>query len=888
MRRESETVTVTLDGREVEGSQDMTILELARESDVKIPTLCDHPALSPYGACRVCLVEDNESGNLVAACVTKISQGMVINTQSPQVLKHRKMIVQLLLASHPTSCAVCDKGNRCDLRRIASDLGIGLPEVYRIPQTGLVHDLNPFIERNPSKCVLCGKCIRVCRELVVEGALDYLGRGFRASASTFGEVPLEESECTFCGACVAACPTGALMEKDRVYGGTTREIVDTICPYCACGCEIRVEIKNGRVVRATPGDESRPLCVRGSYGLDFVHSPDRISRPHIRRKGELEEATWDEALGLVSDKLREIRDEYGPDSIAVLGSSKGTNEENYLLQRFTRCIIGTNNIDNGSRLHNPATRVGLGETVGLSGTTNYLEDLNGSDVIIVVGADLSNTAPQVSYAVKRAAMRDETRLIVIDPGKTGLTRFADMWLRPALGTDISLLIAMAQVICEEDLWDREFVARKTEGFEDFSSAIRRWSPEWAEDATGINAKRIRSAARMYAGASKAAIVYGSGITQQRRPAESVKVLASLAMLTGNLWRPGGGIYAVGKDSNGQGACDMGALPDLLPGYHSVDHRGSRTGFEEAWGTRLPERPGLSAIEMLTAAREGKIRAMYVVGENPMQNYPHPRWMREALAGLDLLVVQDMFLNETGEFADVVLPAASFAEKEGTMTNFEGRINSLKRVIKPVGDSLPDWEIVLRLAEEMGAPLPFSSLSDIRAEITDLLPEIGPLDEAHIINNASSQPPHAHRWPASRGVAHFRLPELTLVPEPPREYPFTLVVTNTLWGQGSGARTGRAPRLERFAGESYVEMSSFEAGKLGIEVGDRVRIISTAGEVSARVRFRDELEDGVLAFPGHFRQQPATALFDATVDADTGTPMMKSCHVRLERMESHGR
>ncbi len=887
MRLELETVTVTLDGCEVEGSQDMTILELARESGMQIPTLCDHSALGPYGACRVCLVEDEKTERLVASCVTTIHQGMVINTKSPRALQHRKMIVRLLLASHPTSCAVCDKGNRCDLRRIASDLGIGLTGMYSIPQPGLVEDLNPFIERNPSKCILCGKCIRICRELVVEGALDYLGRGFGVTANTFGKTPLEESECTFCGACVAACPTGALMEKDRVYGGTTRQVVETVCPYCACGCEIRVEVKDGRLVRATPKDEGKPLCVRGSYGLDFVHSSDRLQRPHARRNGKLEETTWDQALGTAADRLREIRDEHGPDSIAVLGSSKATNEDNYLLQRFTRCVIGTNNIDNGSRLYNPATRVGLGDTVGLTGTTNYLENLNGSDVIIVVGADLANSAPQVGYAVRRAALQEETQLIVIDPAKTKLTQFSDMWLQPALGTDILLLIAMAQVICEEDLWDREFVSRKTDGFEDFSSAIRKWSPEWAESMTGISAGKIRSAARAYANAPKAAIVYGSGITQQRRPAESVRALASLAMLTGNVWRPGGGLYAIGRDSNGQGACDLGALPDLLPGYHNIEHRGSRAGFEEAWETDLPEKPGLSALQMLHAAKEGKVRALYVVGENPMQNYPDPAWVTEALSNLDLLIVQDMFLNETAEQADIVLPAASFAEKEGTMTNFEGRINSLKRVIRPLGESLPDWEIVLRLAEKMEQPLPFSSLGDIRAEIMDLLPEIGPLDQPHA-KDVSSQPPHAHRWPASRGMAHFRLPKISPVPDAPREYPYTLVITNTLWGQGSGARTGRAPRLQRFAGEIYVEMSEFDAQVLGIESGDKVVLISPVGKVTARVRLNHTLPDGVLALPGHFRQQPTTALFNTSIDPDTGTPMLKSCHVRLERMESHGR
>ncbi len=880
-------VRVMLDGRESEGSPDMTILELARREGVEIPTLCEHRALSPYGSCRVCLVEEEKSGALVASCATAVAPDMVISTQSDRVRKHREMIVRMMLASHPSSCPVCDKGNRCELRRVAADLGIAAPRMDRVAQPTQVLDLNPFIERDMSKCILCGQCIRVCQELVVEGALSYRERGFDAHAATFSDGILGDSECTYCGACVSACPTGAMMEKKRVYSGSGDRTVETVCPYCGCACPIQVTVKGDRIVRVEPADPEQPLCVRGSYGLDFVHSPDRLRTPHIRCGDELVPVDWDEALAYAGENLTRIIESRGPDAAAVLGSSKGTNEENYLLQRFARGVLGTNNVDNGGRLYNAAVRVGLNETIGVPETTDRIGALADAEVIVVVGADLVNSAPQLAYAVRRAVKLGDAQLILIDPGRTRLGWMADMWLQPRFGTDGAFLAAVTHVICEENLVDQEFVARKTEGYQALCDAAAEWSPEWAEELSGIPARHIRQVARRYAGASQAAIIYGTGVTQQNRPGEGVKQLANLTMLTGNLWRTGGGLYAVQKESNGRGACEMGALPDFLPGYHRVDHRGMRRGYEETWGIEVSDAPGLSALEMMLAAERGEIGALYVVGENPLQNYPNPGKMRRALEEVDFLLVQDLFLSETAEMADVVLPAASFCEKDGTFINFEGQIRTLNRVLDPSEGSLTDWEIVLGLSEVMGSSLPFSSVGDIQAEVSDLLPEIGPLDTGRHARDMENGGPGAaaRRWPASRGIARFSVPELTLPEPPPEEYPFTLVVSNTLWGQGGGGRTGRSKRLLEFAGDSFVEVCTEDAGRLGLEQGNRVRLVSPVGDITVRAALTDALPQGVLALPAHFRDAPATALFDVTLDRDTRTPMMKSCHVRMERRGS---
>ncbi len=878
-----EAITITLNGREISGQPGVTILDLARESGVAIPTLCHDPHLDPIGACRICIVEDERSGALMASCVTPIAPGMVINTESPRVQERRKTIIKLMLASHPDSCLVCDKGNRCQLRKIASDMGVGLVEFQRIPQLAVIEEVNPFIERDLSKCILCAKCIRADQELVCEGAIDYLGRGFVSKPATLGDLPLEKSECTFCGTCVALCPTGAIMEKDRTYTGTTATTVRTICPFCGCGCGICLEVKDNRLVRVRP-DEDNPLnhgtlCVKGSYGCDFVHSPERLTSPMVKVNGNFEAVSWEEALGVAANEFKRIKEAHSPNSLAIFGSSKCTNEENYLLQRFARCVLGTNNIDNGSRLYNAASRAGLWETVGCRGTTDSLDSLEQSRVILVIGADPTSSAPLVGYAIKRAVKRKSAKLVLIDPRQTKLTAWAHFWLRPKVGTDVALINGMAKVIMDEDLLDKEHVSSKTTNFEALAKALQEYTPGDVEEITGVPGEEMCHVARLFAKADRASIVYGNGIAQYVNGASGVAGLANLAMLTGNMGDGKGGIYALQRENNAQGACDMGTLPDFLPGYQSLEDGQARKNFEARWGCQLPVDAGLTALEMINGVKAGKMKGMYIVGENPAVSFPHSNLVRQTLESLDFLVVQDMFLTETAKLAKVVLPAASFAEKEGTFTNFDGTVQRLRKALEPFGDSLPDWEIILRLAKEMGHPMPYSSPQEVMNEIAEMVPLYQGVNYAKLDVKS-------HRLDSEQARSRQgRFAAVRYVPQPilKNEYPLTLLAGTTLYQFGTGSRSLRSSRLRKFSPEDFVEISKADAQKLKVKDGDMVKVVSPTGEVPAVAKVTNTLNQGMVFMSVSFSENTVNGLFNVVLDPQTKAPALKTCQVKLERI-----
>jgi formate dehydrogenase alpha subunit len=894
-----EAITIVLNGVEVSGYPETTILELARESGVYIPTLCNDPNLVSTGACRLCIVEDERNGALLASCVTPISPGMVINTNSPRVLEHRKKILKLMLASHPDSCLVCDKGNRCQLRKLAAEMGIGLVEFQRIPQSDVVEEVNPFIERDLSKCIMCGKCIRADQELVVEGAIDYIHRGTSVKAATLNDLPLEKSECTFCGVCVAICPTGAIMEKDRAYTGTATTTVTTVCPYCGCGCAISLGIKDERIIYTRPVAESPvsrgTLCVRGSYGYDFVHSKERLKKPLIKVEGDFQETTWEEALALTVDNFKKIIETHGPDSLAVFGSSKCTNEENYLLQRFARSILGTNNIDNGGRLCCAASLTGLGVTVGYAGTTGSIENLERSQVILLIGANPEISAPAIAYAIKRAVKFKGAELIIIDPRRTPLNKFARIHLQPHVHTDVPLLNGLARIIIDEKKLDEEFVTRMTDNYNNWSKSLEKYTAGYVEKLTGVPKKDIQTAARLLGEAENTSIVYGNGITQQANGTDAVIAIANLAMLTGNTGRRGG-IFALQRCNNARGACDMGVVPDFLPGYLSVNDAQNRQKFEKRWNTKLPADIGLSALEMMEAARTGKVKGMLIMGENPVASFPQPRFIKEALSSLEFLVVTDMFPNETVRLASVVLPAASFAEKDGTFTNFEGRIQPVRRAIKPFGDSLPDSEIITQLSSVMGSPMPYSSTHQVMEEIEEMVPfyhHLSPKDADTMgleMSEVDSDTPGTRRFYKGifpSGFGRFQPVDFTPLQKSSNGYPFTLITGSSRYHFGTGGRSQRSTRLRRFSPETFLEINPTDAEELGLNGEDKIKIISEQGEISTSARMSDTLPRGLLYIAESFPQSPVHELFSTIIDPQSRTPALKSCAVRLERITTDG-
>ncbi len=894
-----EAITITLNNVEVSGYSGMTVLDLARESGVSIPTLCHDTHLTPIGACRLCLVEDESSKALLAACVTPIRPGMVINTQSPRVIERRKTIIQFMLASHPDSCLVCDKGNRCELRKLASEMGIGLVKFQRIPQPGTIEEVNPFIERDLSKCILCAKCIRADQELVVEGAIDYIERGFSSRPATLSDMPLEKSECTFCGTCVALCPTGALMEKERTYRGTTVTTVDTVCPFCGCGCSISLEVKDNKLIRARPGLASPvnhgALCARGSYGYDFVHSLERLTSPLIRINGELKPVSWERALDWIVAEFKRIKESDGPESLAVFGSSKCTNEENYLLQKFARVGLGTNNIDNGSRLYSSATRVGLGWSIGFPGTTNSLDGIEHSEVIMVIGANPSVSAPVIGYAIKRAVRHKGAKLLLVDPRQTRLTSFAHLWLRPNISTDIVLINGLARVIIEEKLYDEEFVTRRTDNFAELTRRLQKYNPAYVEEITGVPRQDVQISARLLAGAAQMAIIYGNGITQHISGTDSVMALANLVMLTGNIGRKGGGIFALQRENNAQGACDMGSLPDFLPGYQSLDDSQARKHFEERWRERLSANTGLTVLEMLEQIKVGKLKGMFIMGENPVSSFPYPSLVRKSLSSLEFLAVADMFLTETAKLATVVLPATSFAEKEGTFTNFEGRVQQVHKAIEPIGGSLPDWQIILQISQRMGYSMTYTSPQQVMDEIQELVPlyqhfaysafERDDLDWAELQSDRlGAKRFYKGVFPSGFGrFSSVECPPLNDIPG--KVYPLTLLSGSVLHQFGSGTRSLRASRLKKFSSQAWVEISDSDARNLGYNDGDTVKVVSPSGEVTTTVRLTKTLPPGILFMPIGFPESPVNELFGLVLDPRTKSPSLKACTVRLERMSN---
>jgi len=907
-------IRLTIDGQEVKASTGMTVLEAAQSAGIYIPTLCADPDLKPYGGCRLCIVEIEKMRGFPTSCTTPATEGMIVKTNTEAVNEVRRTVVELLLSDHPSECLICHRRERCgpfdiclrnvavtercvtcaknehcELQDIVDYLGITELPFKHTERSYPVDTSNPFFYRDLDKCVLCGKCVRVCDEVLGVGAVAIINRGFDSKVATFGDRPIIDSNCVSCGECVAHCPVGALMPK---VTERPEEEVATTCTYCGVGCGLYLGVKDGKVISVRGKREGTVnngfLCVKGRFGFDFINHEDRLKSPLIKKNGKFVEAGWDEALTLVSQKLGG----YKPNELAVVSSAKCTNEDNYVAQKFARAVLKTNNVDHCARLCHAPTVAGLVQSFGSGAMTNSFGEFRDAGCIFAIGTNTTEAHPIIALELKRA-VDNGARLIVANPREIDLVRWSYLWLRHNPGSDVALLMGMMRVIVDEGLLDKSFIDKRCENFEAFKASLKAFDLDFVERTTGVPKEKIAEAARIYANEKPSAILYAMGITQHSHGTDNVIATANLAMLTGNVGKPASGVNPLRGQNNVQGACDMGALPNVYPGYQAVTDAKVKAKFEAAWGGSLSPSAGLPVTEMVEAAYKGKIKAMYLIGENPLLSEPDITHTEEALDKLDFLVVQDIFLSETARLADVVLPGVSFAEKEGTFTNTERRVQRVRKAVEPVGESRADWLISCQLGKMMGGKgFDFKNASQIMEEIASVTPSYGGISFKRIEKGGLQWPcptpdhpgtPILHTQQFTRGKGQFIPLEYKPPMElPDKQYPLVLTTGRSLYHFHTGTMTRRVEGLNVLKKEGEVEMNPADAAKLGIVDGDRVKVASRRGEVVAKANVTEASPTGVVFMTFHFAESPANRLTNPALDPIAKIPEYKVCAVRVNK------
>jgi len=892
--------TVIIDGKRVEAEPSQTILEAARKVGIQIPTLCHDPRLKPSGACRICVVEVEGMNSLIASCATPVTEGMKVSTRSDAVMRSRKLNLELLWSNHPNDCLTCNKAGECSLQNLMYEHDVKTSRFVKQNPVTKPDDSNPGIYRDMNKCILCGKCVRICDEVQGQHVWTFSDRGIKTRVSTAFEKSMQDGGCVFCGHCVSVCPVGALMDKPvmkKARSWETRK-VRTVCSYCGVGCSMVLHVKNNEIVQVTADTSSAPnygsLCVKGKYGFEFYRSKDRLKTPLVRSSinEPFREASWEEAISLVAKKFTEIKKKYGPDAFGCLSSSRGTNEENFLAQKFTRAVMGTNNMDNCARVCHAPSVTGLRAALGSGAATNSLADIEGARVFIVSGSNTTEAHPVAALKVKKAVRQNGAKLIVIDPRKIELVNYADVHLQLKAGTNVALINGLLHVIIKEGLHNKDFIERRTENFDMLKQVVNEYTPEKTEEITGVPKEDIIKAARMYAGTDKGMILYGLGMTEHKAGSHGVMSLANLALVTGNVGRPNTGINPLRGQNNVQGACDMGALPDVYTCYQRVDNPDANRKHSEAWKVKLSEKPGLKEPQMYRAIDAGGVKAMYIIGYDPAISQADINKVRSSISKLEFLVVQEIFMTETAKLAHVVLPTSCYFEKDGTFTNAERRVRRLHKAIPLPEGTVSDWEIICRIATAMGYPMSYDHPGEIMDEIARLTPEMAGINYKRLEGDGlvwpvwdSNHPgtPILHKDTFTRGKG--KLNDLMYTPSeelPDEEYPLLLTTGRRLYHYNNGSMSLRNPEICAINSEECMEIHPEDAARLNIKTGEKVRVMSRRGRLEVKAEVTERSRRGSVFLSFHYPETQTNVLTGPGEDMLALTPEYKVCAVKVKK------
>ena len=907
-KNNKKTINLTVDGFSVSVPEGTSIMRAASEAGIGVPKLCATDSVDPFGSCRLCLVEIEGKRGYPASCTTPVAEGIQVKTQTPKLEELRRGVMELYISDHPLDCLTCATNGDCELQDMAG--AVGLRDV-RYGYEGENHldsikdESNPYFSFDPSKCIVCSRCVRACEEVQGTFALTIDGRGFESKVSA-GNKDFIDSECVSCGACVQACPTATLIEKSIIDNGVPDRSVTTTCAYCGVGCSFNAEIQGDKVVRMTPnkdgGANHGHSCVKGRFAWGYTTHKDRITTPMIRKsiKDPWKKVSWEEAISYAAKEIKRIQSKHGGDSVGAISSSRCTNEEVYVVQKLVRAAFGNNNIDTCARVCHSPTGYGLKQTLGESAGTQTFDSVQKSDVIMIIGANPTDGHPVFASQMKRR-LREGAKLIIVDPREIDLVDNsvhikADYHLKLKPGTNVATINAFSHVIVTEDLIQNDFIKERCEleSFEIWKEfvSLEKNSPEALEQETGIPAKVIREAARLFASEKNGAIYYGLGVTEHSQGSTMVMGIANLAMATGNVGREGVGVNPLRGQNNVQGACDMGSFPHEFPGYRHVSDSTTRASLEDAWDVKLQGEPGLRIPNMLDEAISGKFKALYCEGEDIAQSDPNTQHVTHALESMECVIVQDLFLNETAMYAHVFLPGSSFLEKNGTFTNAERRISPVRKVMEPK-NGYEDWEITVMLSNALGYPMKYKHASEIMDEVAKLTPtfkgvSFKKLDELGSIqwpcNDESPEgTPTMHIDEFVRGKGKFFVTEYVPTSEKVNsKFPLIMTTGRILSQYNVGAQTRRTSNV-KWHDEDLVEIHPHDAEERGIIENDWVGITSRSGETVLRAKITEKVQPGVVYTTFHHPESGANVITTDNTDWATNCPEFKVTAVQLTKV-----